>query len=60
MMQMLHLMRLSFKGDAGRPVKGSRIAILGAGYKPGVGDIRESPALKILALLSTLGAVIDI
>ncbi|HWX86754.1 MAG TPA: UDP binding domain-containing protein, partial [Solirubrobacteraceae bacterium] len=42
--------------NAGRPVKGSRIAILGVSYKPGVGDIRESPALKILTLLSALGA----
>jgi UDP-N-acetyl-D-glucosamine dehydrogenase len=42
--------------DAGRPVKGSRIAILGVSYKPGVGDIRESPALKILSLLGALGA----
>jgi UDP-N-acetyl-D-glucosamine dehydrogenase len=42
--------------DVGRPVKGSRIAILGVSYKPGVGDIRESPALKILSLLSALGA----
>jgi UDP-N-acetyl-D-glucosamine dehydrogenase len=42
--------------DAGLPVKGSRIAILGVSYKPGVGDIRESPALKILALLRALGA----
>jgi UDP-N-acetyl-D-glucosamine dehydrogenase len=42
--------------DAGHPVKGSRIALLGVSYKPGVGDIRESSALKILTLLSTLGA----
>jgi UDP-N-acetyl-D-glucosamine dehydrogenase len=42
--------------DAGLPVKGSRIAVLGVSYKPGVGDIRESPALKILALLKALGA----
>jgi UDP-N-acetyl-D-glucosamine dehydrogenase len=42
--------------DAGRPVKGSRIAILGVSYKPGVGDTRESPALKILTLLGALGA----
>ncbi len=41
---------------AGLPVKGSRIAILGVSYKPGVGDIRESPALKIIALLQALGA----
>lgn len=37
--------------DLGKPVKGSRIAILGVSYKAGVGDIRESPALKILELL---------
>jgi hypothetical protein len=43
-------------GDAVRPVKGSRIAILGVNHKPGVGYIRESPALKILTLLSALGA----
>jgi UDP-N-acetyl-D-glucosamine dehydrogenase len=44
--------------DAGLPVKGSRIAVLGVSYKPGVGDIRESPALKILTLLAALGASI--
>jgi UDP-N-acetyl-D-glucosamine dehydrogenase len=42
--------------DAGLPVKGARIAELGVSYKPGVGDIRESPALKILELLRELGA----
>jgi UDP-N-acetyl-D-glucosamine dehydrogenase len=42
--------------DAGRPVKGSRIAVLGVSYKPGVGDTRESPALKIIELLLGLGA----
>jgi UDP-N-acetyl-D-glucosamine dehydrogenase len=42
--------------DAGLPVKGSRIAVLGVSYKPGVGDVRESPALKILTLLGALGA----
>ena len=42
--------------DAGLPVKGARIAVLGVSYKPGVGDIRESPALKIIALLRELGA----
>jgi UDP-N-acetyl-D-glucosamine dehydrogenase len=42
--------------NAGLPVKGSRIAVLGVSYKPGVGDIRESPALKILTLLKGLGA----
>ncbi len=30
--------------EAGKPVRGSKIAILGVSYKAGVGDIRESPA----------------
>jgi len=42
--------------DAGLPVKGARIAVLGVSYKPGVGDMRESPALKIVELLGGLGA----
>ena len=42
--------------DAGLPVKGARVAVLGVSYKAGVGDVRESPALKILQLLRELGA----
>ena len=42
--------------DAGIALNGSRIALLGVSYKPGVGDIRESPALKVLSLLAGLGA----
>jgi UDP-N-acetyl-D-glucosamine dehydrogenase len=42
--------------EAGKPVKNSRIAVFGVSYKPGVGDVRESPALKILTLLGALGA----
>ncbi len=42
--------------DAGLAVRGSKIAVLGVSYKPGVGDVRESPALKIVALLAALGA----
>jgi UDP-N-acetyl-D-glucosamine dehydrogenase len=41
--------------DAGKPVKGSKILILGVAYKAGVGDIRESPALKIARLLRERG-----
>jgi len=41
--------------DAGKPVKGSKILLLGISYKPGVGDIRESPALEIVSLLRELG-----
>jgi UDP-N-acetyl-D-glucosamine dehydrogenase len=42
--------------DRGLSVKGARVAVIGVSYKPGVGDVRESPALKILALLRDLGA----
>jgi UDP-N-acetyl-D-glucosamine dehydrogenase len=42
--------------DAGLPVRGARIAVLGVSYKPGVSDVRESPALKIITLLGALGA----
>jgi UDP-N-acetyl-D-glucosamine dehydrogenase len=41
---------------ARKPVRGSRILLLGVSYKPGVGDIRESPALKIIELLQDRGA----
>ena len=42
--------------DAGKPVRGARVLLLGVSYKAGVGDIRESPALKIIKLLRKLGA----
>jgi UDP-N-acetyl-D-glucosamine dehydrogenase len=42
--------------QAGKAVNGSRVAVFGVSYKPGVGDVRESPALKIVALLTALGA----
>ncbi len=37
-------------------VSGRRIAILGLAYKPNVGDIRESPALEVVSLLSSMGS----
>jgi UDP-N-acetyl-D-glucosamine dehydrogenase len=42
--------------DHSKAVRGSRVLVLGAAYKPGVGDLRESPAVKIMRLLSKLGA----
>jgi UDP-N-acetyl-D-glucosamine dehydrogenase len=41
--------------DLGKAVRGSKIAILGVAYKPAVGDIRESPSLKIIERLQSLG-----
>src|SRR5215213_5238025 len=34
--------------DGGKPVKDSRVLVVGVAYKGGVGDLRESPALKII------------
>jgi UDP-N-acetyl-D-glucosamine dehydrogenase len=42
--------------DVRKPVRGSRIGILGVSYKGGVGDIRESPALRIIDVLAQRGA----
>jgi UDP-N-acetyl-D-glucosamine dehydrogenase len=44
--------------EAGKPVKAARITMLGASYKSGVGDIRESPALRIMEVLASRGAII--
>jgi UDP-N-acetyl-D-glucosamine dehydrogenase len=41
--------------DRGLSVKGARVVVVGVSYKPGVGDVRESPALKIITLLRELG-----
>jgi UDP-N-acetyl-D-glucosamine dehydrogenase len=42
--------------EVAKPVKGSKIAILGVAYKGGIGDIRESPALRIIDVLAKRGA----
>jgi UDP-N-acetyl-D-glucosamine dehydrogenase len=44
---------------ARKPVNGSRVLILGVSYKGGVGDTRESPALKIIGRLQDLGAEVS-
>jgi UDP-N-acetyl-D-glucosamine dehydrogenase len=39
-----------------KPLNGSRVFLLGASYKPNVGDTRESPSLKMVELLRGAGA----
>lgn len=39
-----------------KAVRGSTVTVLGVSYKAGVGDLRESPALKIMRLLRQRGA----
>lgn len=42
--------------EHGRALKGSQVLVLGVAYKKDVTDVRESPALDILHLLSAKGA----
>ena len=44
---------------AGRPVRGSRILVLGVAYKRNVNDLRESPALDIMTLLMEKGGILS-
>ncbi len=44
----------------GEDLKGKRVCVLGAAFKPNSDDIRDSPALAIAKMLSDKGAVISI
>jgi UDP-N-acetyl-D-glucosamine dehydrogenase len=44
--------------DAGKPVKGSRVHVMGVAYKRDIDDMRESPALDVILLLQRRGAII--
>jgi len=39
-----------------RSLKGSKILVLGVAYKPDIADTRESPAVKLIALLERAGS----
>ncbi|TDD88126.1 hypothetical protein E1202_15075 [Saccharopolyspora karakumensis] len=41
--------------DRGKRVTGAQVLVLGVAYKPGVADVRESPALEIMTELAGLG-----
>jgi UDP-N-acetyl-D-glucosamine dehydrogenase len=42
-----------------KPVKGSRVLVLGVAYKKDIDDLRESPAMDVIRLLQEKGAVVD-
>src|SRR6266849_4580445 len=39
-----------------KALSASKVLVLGVSYKPNIGDMRESPALKVIELLRTAGA----
>jgi UDP-N-acetyl-D-glucosamine dehydrogenase len=45
--------------DQGKPVKGSKITLLGMAYKKDVDDPRESPGFELMDLLLHKGAVVE-
>ncbi len=45
--------------DKGKSIKCAKIFLLGIAYKPDIGDLRESPALKIIELLKENGAFVE-
>ena len=48
-----------YLNDASKPIKGSKICILGAAYKKDVDDPRESPSFELMKLLLKRGAVLS-
>ena len=50
---------LDAMNDRGKTLKGSKVLVLGAAYKPDIDDMRESPALDVIGLLQKKGAVVE-
>ncbi|MEE4543057.1 nucleotide sugar dehydrogenase [Streptomyces sp. V4-01] len=46
-------------GDRGHAIAGARVLVVGVAYKPGVADLRESPALEIIEELAAEGAEVS-
>ncbi|MFN5119040.1 MAG: nucleotide sugar dehydrogenase [Cyanobacteriota bacterium] len=45
--------------EMSKPLKGSRILVMGIAYKKNVDDMRESPSVEIMKLLQSGGALVD-
>ena len=50
---------LEAMNERGQVLKGSKVLVLGAAYKPDIDDVRESPALDVISLLMRRGALVD-
>jgi len=53
------LRAMEMMNQRGKPLKDSRVHIMGVTYKRNISDARESPAIEIIKLLSGCGAVIS-
>jgi len=45
--------------ESGKSLRGSSVVVLGVTYKPGISDMRESPAIPVLMGLMRRGAQVD-
>jgi UDP-N-acetyl-D-glucosamine dehydrogenase len=50
---------LEAMNDRGKVLNGSKVLVLGVAYKPDIDDVRESPALDVIALLQNKGAIVS-
>jgi UDP-N-acetyl-D-glucosamine dehydrogenase len=50
---------LEAMNDRSKTLKGSKVLVLGVAYKPDIDDVRESPALDVIALLQNKGAKVS-
>jgi UDP-N-acetyl-D-mannosaminuronate dehydrogenase len=48
-----------YLNDAGRPLRGSRVLVLGASFKKDIDDARESPAIRVMEILHSEGAEVE-
>ncbi|MFF4010639.1 UDP-glucose dehydrogenase family protein [Streptomyces sp. NPDC001717] len=53
-------MDLVTRALGGRPLKGARVTVWGAAFKPGTNDVRESPALALAQALQQAGATVTV
>jgi UDP-N-acetyl-D-glucosamine dehydrogenase len=54
----MYVVRRTMEGlnDLGKPLRGSKVLVVGLAYKPDVDDVRETPAAEIIKLLFEHGA----
>ncbi|MBI1189900.1 MAG: nucleotide sugar dehydrogenase [Tepidisphaera sp.] len=45
--------------DAGLPMRGAKVLVVGIAYKPNIDDVRETPAAEIIELLADRGAIVS-